>query len=76
MVDWKAHCLWRMLSGVKGKKLQRYVLEFISGILFSVFTWRQQNSNEEIIDSSEFLLSRGIKNVRVERVLDFPIEDA
>ena len=31
MVDWKAHCLCGMLSGVKGKKLQRYVLEFISG---------------------------------------------
>ena len=38
MVDWKAHWLWGMLSGVKGKKLQRYVLAFISGILLSVFT--------------------------------------
>ena len=29
-------------------------------LIFSVFPWRRQNSNQETIDSSEFLLSWGI----------------
>ena len=51
---------------------------------FSVFWWRHQNSNKEIIDSSACLLSWGIGpakqlylyNFRLERVLRFAKEDA
>ena len=86
MIDWKPrlmHGLWGMLSGVRGKKFQRYVVAFRYCILgfhmhdrtkiqtrkFSIFL------SFYFFEVLQQLNTFTYKNVRFERVLDFPKED-
>ena len=86
MVDWKPrlmHGLWGMLSGVRGKKFQRYVVAFrycILGFHMHDRTKIQTRKFSIFLSFYFFEVLRQLntftyKNVRFERVLDFPIED-
>ena len=85
MVDWKAHWLWGMLSGVKGEEITTICTSFYfryPTLGFHMTSTKFKARRLSILLSFYFHeVSQQLnifiyKNVRFERVLDFLIEDA